>query len=128
MRPRTSTILIALSVAGAALQLWFAHRYYGFLTGDDVEVISEAFRVATGYHYRAWDIRCLFIPQWIVAPPIWIASKLGVHDVKTLIWIATIEAILRWAGLANDWYVEEVECGCVSGTFDCVFAIRSVQM
>ena len=44
------------------------------------------------------------------------------------IWIATIEAILRWAGLANDWYVEEVECGSVSGTFDCVFAIRSVQM
>ncbi len=44
------------------------------------------------------------------------------------IWIATIEAILRWAGLANDWYVEEVECGCVSGTFDCVFAIRSAQM
>jgi len=44
------------------------------------------------------------------------------------IWIATIEAILRWAGLANDWYVEEVECGCVSGTFDCVFAIRSAQI
>ena len=43
------------------------------------------------------------------------------------VWIASLEAILRWAGLANDWYVEEVECGCVSGTFDCVFAIRSVQ-
>jgi serine/threonine protein kinase len=42
------------------------------------------------------------------------------------IWTASIEAILRWAGLANDWYVEEVECGCVTGTFDCVFAIRSV--
>src|SRR2546426_5879997 len=42
-------------------------------------------------------------------------------------WVATIEAILRWAGLANDWYVEEVECGCVTGTFDCVFAIRSVE-
>jgi hypothetical protein len=23
--------------------------------------------------------------------------------------------------------VEEVECGCVTGTFDCVFAIRSVE-
>ncbi len=44
------------------------------------------------------------------------------------IWIATVEAILRWAGLANDWYVEEVECGSVSGTFDCVFAIRSAQI
>ena len=43
------------------------------------------------------------------------------------IWTASIETILRWAGLANDWYVEEVECGCVTGTFDCVFAIRSVE-
>ena len=43
------------------------------------------------------------------------------------IWVTTIETILRWAGLANDWYVEEVECGCVTGTFDCVFAIRSVE-
>ena len=42
-------------------------------------------------------------------------------------WTASIETILRWAGLANDWYVEEVECGCVTGTFDCVFAIRSVE-
>jgi len=43
------------------------------------------------------------------------------------IWTASIETILRWAGLANDWYVEEVECGSVTGTFDCVFAIRSVE-
>src|SRR5439155_1178163 len=38
-----------------------------------------------------------------------------------------IETILRWAGLANDWYVEEVECGSVTGTFDCAFAIRSAE-
>ena len=43
------------------------------------------------------------------------------------IWTSTIETILRWAGLANDWYVEEVECGSVTGTFDCAFAIRSVE-
>ncbi|HLQ60981.1 MAG TPA: hypothetical protein VK131_03870, partial [Candidatus Acidoferrales bacterium] len=43
------------------------------------------------------------------------------------VWTATYETLLRWAGLANDWYVEEIECGCVSGTFDCVFAIRSVK-
>jgi|GEM_PF-2553646 len=42
------------------------------------------------------------------------------------IWTSSYEAMLRWAGLANDWYVEEVECGCVNGTFNCVFAIRSV--
>ena len=42
-------------------------------------------------------------------------------------WIACYEAMLRWAGLANDWLVEEVECGCVTGTGDCVFAIRAVK-
>ena len=30
---------------------------------------------------------------------------------------------LRWAGLADDWLVAEVECGCVTGSYDCVFTI-----
>ena len=42
-------------------------------------------------------------------------------------WIAAYESMLRWAGLANDWLVEEIECGCVTGTADCVFAIHSVR-
>ena len=41
--------------------------------------------------------------------------------------IAGYEAMLRWAGLANDWLVEEIECGCVTGTSDCVFGLRSVK-
>lgn len=106
MRPRTSTILFWLSAVCAALQLWLAHRYYGFLTGDDVEVISEAFRVATGYEYRAWDIRNLFIPQWVVAPPIWLASHLGIHDVKTLIVVATLPFIAAY--VATIWLVHRL--------------------
>jgi len=43
------------------------------------------------------------------------------------VWTSSIETILRWAGLANDWYVEEVECGSVTGTFDCAFAIRASE-
>ena len=42
-------------------------------------------------------------------------------------WIACYEGMLRWAGLANDWLVDEVECGCVTGAGDCVFAIRSAK-
>ena len=42
-------------------------------------------------------------------------------------WIAAYQSMLRWAGLANDWLVEEIECGCVTGTADCVFAIHSVK-
>jgi serine/threonine protein kinase len=42
-------------------------------------------------------------------------------------WIASYEAMLRWAALANDWLVDEIECGCVTGSGDCVFAIRSTK-
>ncbi len=43
------------------------------------------------------------------------------------IWVSTLETLLRWAGLANSWVVDEVECGCVTHTYNCVFAIRSVK-
>lgn len=41
--------------------------------------------------------------------------------------VGQLETLLRWVGLANDWLVQEIECGCVAGTPDCVFAIRSAK-
>ena len=41
-------------------------------------------------------------------------------------WVAAFESALRWGGLANDWTVEEAECGCVTGTFACVFTVERV--
>jgi serine/threonine protein kinase len=42
-------------------------------------------------------------------------------------WTAALEARLRWAGLANDWEVAEIECGAVTGSCDCVFRVRSAR-
>ena len=91
-----------------------------------VKAFTEAMDNVRGEHTHAW----LQVDEgqfWLVN----FSNMFALGRIKTVkschIWIATIEAILRWAGLANDWYVEEVECGSVSGTFDCVFAIRSVQ-
>jgi hypothetical protein len=42
-------------------------------------------------------------------------------------WTGALEQALRWGECANDWFVEESECGCVTGTFDCVFTIRRVR-
>jgi hypothetical protein len=39
--------------------------------------------------------------------------------------VSWYEALLRRAGLLNDWRVDEVECGAVTGSYDCVFTIRS---
>lgn len=78
----------------AAVQLFLAWRYFGFYTGDDVEVAAEAFRVAIGFKYRAWDIRCVFVPDVIVAPFVWLAAKLGVHSTRALVVAATIPSII----------------------------------
>ena len=42
-------------------------------------------------------------------------------------WVAAFESALRWGGLANDWTVEETECGCATGTFACVFTVERVS-
>jgi hypothetical protein len=91
-----------------------------------VKSFAEAMDNVRGEHTHSW-LQVDEAQFWLVN----FSNMFALGRVKTVkschIWVATIEAILRWAGLANDWYVEEVECGSVSGTFDCVFAIRSVQ-
>ncbi len=81
MRKPLAAIIAAVAVA----QLWLAHRYFGFMTGDDVEVLSEAFRRARGLDFDPWDIRNLFVPDVVVAPVVWIASRLRISDTRTLI-------------------------------------------
>lgn len=38
-------------------------------------------------------------------------------------WRGAYQAALGWAGLTDLWLVSEVECGCVTGTGDCMFTI-----
>jgi hypothetical protein len=104
--------LAAIVAAAAVAQLWLAHRYFGFMTGDDVEVLSEAFRRARGLDYHPWDIRNLFVPDVVVAPVVWIASKLGISNMRTLIFASALPFIaltsltiwlvyrlaMRWSG------------------------------
>jgi serine/threonine protein kinase len=91
-----------------------------------VKNFTEAMDNVRGEHTHAW----LQVDEhqfWLVH----FSNMFALGRIKTVkscyVWTATIETILRWAGLANDWYVEEVECGSVTGTFDCAFAIRSAE-
>jgi hypothetical protein len=91
-----------------------------------VKSFSEAMDNVRGEHTHAW----LQVDEhqfWLVH----FSNMFALGRIKTVkschLWTSTIETILRWAGLANDWYVEEVECGSVTGTFDCAFAIRASE-
>lgn len=74
----------------AAAQLWLAYHFPGFLTGDEVEVLSEAFRVATDYAYSPWDARNTFVPDILVSPFVRMAAVLGIRDGALLVVAATI--------------------------------------
>jgi Protein kinase domain len=91
-----------------------------------VKGYTEAMDNVRGEHTHAWK-QVDENQFWLVN----FSNMFALGRIKTVkschVWISSIETILRWAGLANDWYVEEVECGSVSGTFDCVFAIRSSE-
>src|SRR2546428_6678663 len=67
-RPHRSLATLGMTVV--LIQLFLAHRFFGFLTGDDVEVLEEAFRRAIGFPFSPWDIRSLSVPDFVVAPAV----------------------------------------------------------
>src|SRR5439155_536925 len=79
-----------------------------------VKNFTEAMDNVRGEHTHAW----LQVDEhqfWLVN----FSNMFALGRIKTVkscyVWTSAIETILRWAGLANDWYVEEVECGSVTG-------------
>ena len=124
--------------ARRATERWLAEGKHGlggqrrFMQGRQrkllgiVKSFTEAMDNVRGEHTHSW----LQVDEhqfWLVN----FSNMFALGRIKTVkscyMWTSTIETILRWGGLANDWYVEEVECGSVTGTFDCAFAIRSVD-
>jgi len=43
--------LLGVGMTVVLIELFLAHRFFGFLTGDDVEVLEEAFRRAIGFPF-----------------------------------------------------------------------------
>lgn len=85
--------LLFVAGATALTQVVLAILYPGFATGDEVEVLAEALRVAARFNYRAWDIRNLFVPDFIAAPPLFLAHWLGVTSPRVLALLATLPFI-----------------------------------
>ena len=93
MRISSQRFVAIVVTLTAAAQVFISARYFGFLTGDDVEVLAEGFHRAMRFPYEAWNIRCLFVPDFVVAPVIRIASLLGVGSTRGLAFAATLPFI-----------------------------------
>ncbi len=86
--------LPVLLASTAALKLFFAWRFGGFMTGDDLEVVETAAKYAVGLPYQPWGIRCLFHPLALIWPAMKVADLLGASDPDSLSWAAAIPAAL----------------------------------
>ncbi len=105
-----------------ALKLVPGKRRLGVLLKAYVESLDEM-RGEPAHAWRQVD------PDryWIVHYQNPFASDRPKQDRSCHYSVAAYETMLRWSGLANDWLVDEIECGTVTGTGDCVFGLRSTK-
>ena len=87
-------VLWLVVVVTTAVRLFFAWRFFGFLGGDDVEVLEEAFRRACGLAFQPWNIRCLLVPDVLVAPVVRLGVAGGANDTGTLVFLAAVPFVL----------------------------------
>ncbi len=104
-------IVWALVLASFSVRAYLACRYYGFQSGDDLELLEQALHRSIGLAHSPWNIRSLFIPDMVIAPAIRAAFLLGVRDPLALSFVSRIPiAVCSAAGIAlvyrlgRHWY------------------------
>ncbi len=63
-------------------------HFFGFLTGDDVEILEAGFR-AIGLSYSPWVIRNTLVSDAFVGPVVALLHGLGVSSQTFLVWAAS---------------------------------------
>ena len=83
--------------ASFLLRLGLSARYFGFLTGDDVEILEAGLRWSLDLPYVPWEIRNTLLPSLLVAPMGALGGLLGISSPAVLVWLATVP----FAGLST---------------------------
>lgn len=91
---RPGFVLGGIVAISTALRLGLAGLVFGFRSGDDVEILEAAFRVALHFPYQPWNIRNLLLPDLMVAPWLILGHAAGITGVRALVLLATLPFIL----------------------------------
>lgn len=84
----------AIILVATLVRLALGFVYFGFHTGDDVEILQAGFLRALGWPYEPLQIRNLLVSDLLAAPAIALASALGVDSTQTLAWLASFPFVL----------------------------------
>jgi hypothetical protein len=90
MKRRTELYLGIILGASTLVRLALGFVYFGFHTGDDVEILQAGFMRALGWPYQPWEIRNLLVSDVLVAPALTLAIAMGVRSTQILVWLASV--------------------------------------
>jgi hypothetical protein len=77
--------LVGLVAGAFVVRVANAVYYYGFFSGDDVEIHQMTFSALFGTHGQIWELRSPFYPMTFIYPVQWLAVHLGISDPMALI-------------------------------------------
>lgn len=91
-RSRRATGVGVMVILGLCLsmRMALAWRFFGFLTGDDVEILETGLRSVVDLGYQPWEIRNTLLPTLLVWPMGVLGQALGLSTPRMLAWIAVL--------------------------------------
>ena len=98
--------ILGIILVATVVKAFYAWRYYGFYTGDDVEIHEMVFATIFDWDWKAWEIRSAFYPLVFIYPAVAIFEKLGSDDTALLVYIGRL-VVVAFSGL-NLWLTYKI--------------------
>ena len=98
--------ILVIVIFSALLKLLNAYFYYGFFSGDDVEVHEMTFAHLFAWDWQAWELRNSFFPMVFIYPIQALMHSIGVSETFPLILSGRVVVILF--SLVNLWLVYQI--------------------
>jgi hypothetical protein len=100
---RIALIIIAASVLIKILNAYF---YFGFFSGDDVEIQEMSFAPLFHWNFAAWELRNAFYPMAFIHPVQAVLFSLGVREPFWLVFSGRL-VVIAFSAL-NLWFVYKI--------------------
>lgn len=91
---RALYLLAGLIATTTLIRLGLGLVFFGFHTGDDVEILQAGFLRAFGHPYEPWSIRNLLVSDLLVTPALVAGRVFGVASPRIFVWLASIPFVL----------------------------------
>ncbi len=91
---RVIFLLVAVLASTTAIRLVLSWEFFGFSTGDDVEILQAGFSRAFGLASSPWELRHLLLPDLLVAPVLRLVSAMGAESTSIKVWAASVPFVV----------------------------------